>query len=1025
MAVSTESIVKQLMHFFPDKIIYKQEYSYELVGYALDHEIRRAFKAAGIPRGQWLREQGFDWREYGYVEKDMRSRSDIAIDTSGAFALADSVIRKCALLGEYEPSEEEMGMLLQAAQTAFQKATWDNGKLTQEDQVVLTFTTVQLLKSWSPSLADESSDNTFWNYIYLQYGFRAEESEGAEERVYSRFRGAIKAALNTKGAKRFMTERGMKYYTSMLLHAIAPEQSVRNLYDVLFDFYINNLNYQYVPHDPIYGTFVKGMQARWDADKKKESDIHLRSDTVYSGLRTLFQERPGYMAHICDLIVQRMDRLVRDEPVEAENRWVSILQEWFREKTQDEKFKVRKEREGRRTEFIAATSDRIYVRYAIEDLCVGLQIPQIRLPEVRHEHPKLTVYQGERQICSKDMSVSGNELGMTTRRVFLPLKDTDFDFASPPMLRAEISYGGELLYASESKLFRKYLLFDTNGSEHDIRKGTAYLFADESAEIGFADDEDVYQENHPGQLLRLNLDSVGAVTLSGEEIFADEQQAGKVRLYPSIQPVRDVRALKDGFSARIFDDAFDVVLRIPDGESRLRYRVSLDGTLLENAKSRSDDRECVFSLGSGAEPFVPHAIRVLDLSTSYVVLEYSYVIFPHTAFRLDKALYTDADRGCTLTVSENGSEDEMVMIRPDGTDSAVSSRSFHDFALEADLPALHVTMGDKSLFDLPEKLWFETIKKSDHVRMSVPDGWTSTMMLGTRSIEPNADGLIELGNYLYSGRQFAPQETLGLLLRSGSRLESMFLTDIVFEPVFSKPPLSVEQGDLIWAPGDGFFGRAGSRFRVAVSGKRDFSFDVTAGSCKVTHLDDACRGFFRYTVSILSEGLFSKGSAKEIYSGEFLHGDKDSLRFDEREAVLLSAVYWDMRSDSLKSTNLRTGAGILESLQYVGKSTPSGEAIPLPEYSAVLCYATSDGQRKPFNFDEDSVDYEWVNPVKIWVINEHRLILRKVSDDAVYLDSATNTIANKNPERYMTRAAQRSRLQIPDYFDYTKQKEML
>ena len=105
----------------------------------------------------------------------MRSDPAAAIDSASAFALGKSVVYRYPLLGEYEPSPAEMDMLMNAAQDVFQKMTLEHAELTFEEQAVLTFTTIQLLKNWTTDGAevpddseDGASDNGFWNYIYLQ-----------------------------------------------------------------------------------------------------------------------------------------------------------------------------------------------------------------------------------------------------------------------------------------------------------------------------------------------------------------------------------------------------------------------------------------------------------------------------------------------------------------------------------------------------------------------------------------------------------------------------------------------------------------------------------------------------------------------------------------------------------------------------------------------------------------------------------------------------------------------------------------
>ena len=129
-----------------------------------------------------------------------------------------------------------------------------------------------------------------------------------------------------------------------------------------------------------------------------------------------------------------------------------------------------------------------------------------------------------REIWRESLSVTGNDLGLTTRRRFLPLADTDLNFGEPLKLCAEIEYLDDVLYSSGSRLHRNYILFDARGNERSVSRGNAYLFAPECCAVDFSDYESVLQEDHPGQLYSMNLSEVGAVTADGVELFADEQQ---------------------------------------------------------------------------------------------------------------------------------------------------------------------------------------------------------------------------------------------------------------------------------------------------------------------------------------------------------------------------------------------------------------------------------------------------------------------------------------------------------------------
>ena len=382
MALDEAAAVERLQKLFPTGVIYADQYMKQTG--LLSFEVHKIAKANGKTRAEWLATHGFIWKETGYVEPDMRIRDvNAPEDDSDAFQIADYVFRKFPLAGEYVLTNEENQLLYQSANQTVKKILMGDTRITRRDEVVLVLETIELLKLWSTDLLDSEGAGTFWKYVFMQYGFNSENSEEAENRLYARFRLAIRNTLSTY--KRFFAPAGtQRYYTSLLLHALAPRQSIEALFNILFDFYVKNLDFQYVVEDISYKVFTKGMRARWDTRVAKDEHLQLRSDTVFSGLQALFRERPGYMAVLSDTIVKKMDALLRGDSNIAfnceRNYWDRLLYEWYHKKSSTERIHVQGERRQRKAEFVATTADRIYVQYALLNDVVGLNLPGFGCP---------------------------------------------------------------------------------------------------------------------------------------------------------------------------------------------------------------------------------------------------------------------------------------------------------------------------------------------------------------------------------------------------------------------------------------------------------------------------------------------------------------------------------------------------------------------------------------------------------------------------------------------------------------------
>ncbi|MBQ6986636.1 MAG: DUF3801 domain-containing protein, partial [Oscillibacter sp.] len=187
------------------------------------------------------------WNEIGSVEPDMRERkARDRRDGVNAFYIADYALGKYPLAGQYIPTPEEEALLYQRAQRAVEKILNDQ-PINNGDAAVLVVETANRLKSWDN--VSEKKDS-FWRYIFRQYGFQAERFGKAQESLlYEKFRLSIDRALDREHYNRFAVSDGHRYYATLLLHALAPKRSIENFFDILFSFYAENLDFQYVSGD--------------------------------------------------------------------------------------------------------------------------------------------------------------------------------------------------------------------------------------------------------------------------------------------------------------------------------------------------------------------------------------------------------------------------------------------------------------------------------------------------------------------------------------------------------------------------------------------------------------------------------------------------------------------------------------------------------------------------------------------------------------------------------------------------------
>ena len=1005
-----KAVVAALQKLYPDGVIFPEEYNTKKLGVVLHLSIHQLAKEAGLSRTQWLEQHGFRWLETGFVEADMQGRDRETVRT-GAVELCDSILRKYPLIGQYEPSDEEFQMMFSAAEECVRKICRAGTRLTRGEELILTVTTVQLLKKRNAGEQDETQDEPLWNYIYQQYGFNPENSKTAQQRVYKSFCTAIKGSLELY--HRFLAPPNtMRYYTSLLLHAIAPKASIDSLFEILFNFYVETLDFQYMSDDPGYKTLVKGMQARWN---NTDAEIRLKSDTVMSGLKTLFLERPGYMAVLCDRLVEKIDRLLRGETIDIRDRWDQLLVDWYQRKSSVERSRFQGQKREHRTEYVATTAERILVQYHMENGKVGISVPRIRLTETGETRPTLTILQGGQVIYQDVLSATGDDLCLTTRRKFVPLEDTDFDFSGALEIRVSIHYLGRELFNSAEKLHRNIVCFDPDGIERTPKKGIAYLFAANIQEFYFSDESAVTMENHAGQLYRVNFGAVGTVTANGMEVFADEEQANKPRLYPSARPAQGIELCSEGKNYRIFREPFSLRVHIPEADNPLRYQLSLDGQRL--AEQKTEDRhEYTVELPMSSGPL--HTVRLVDLVQSVSAVEVSFIIMPGFSWEPEKPWYLETENEVKLTLSMEGKEASLTAFRDGDTNIGSAQEGSGRYSYEVEIPTVSCRLGEKSAFLLPNRLWHEEIGKDVFAHLSLPTGWQGRLMLGTESIPENADGMFEMGNYLQSGRSFETKEPLWLsMLSKDGKTEHLRLSELYFMPTFSEPPIEVTEEEVLWRPESKYLGGGNPQFRLRISHFED-PFNVTLEEKLLASVGQLKNGRYHYRVYLQSGGLFSRSQETLIYDSDFIIGGENYTRFEGMELVLKNAIYWDFQTEELITKDAESGAGILSDLEYIEDSVPSGETLALPRYHATMFFETWDGRRIPFSSDEQNAKYELINPVSVWIVNDRNMILQNPDLAGLDFDIGAARIVSKNRDSIMTRAVQEKRIKTPDYYGY-------
>lgn len=196
--------------------------------------------------------------------------------------------------------------------------------LTLRAEMQITLALINHAKNWK---SEENSN--FWSYISLQFGYR--DASGAVVRL---LQNALEHAM--KHNRRLFIEdaTGRAFKSTVVIHALTTRKSWMLLFDFLFDFYKNNLNWNVIPGDPLLAVMTRSLQQKLAGDSAEDMELTI-SSRVYSfqeGIRKLVLYRPVFTQGLFEKLITKIDALVNSEDSPAKTYEEQLCEEWFKEK---------------------------------------------------------------------------------------------------------------------------------------------------------------------------------------------------------------------------------------------------------------------------------------------------------------------------------------------------------------------------------------------------------------------------------------------------------------------------------------------------------------------------------------------------------------------------------------------------------------------------------------------------------------------------------------------------------------------
>lgn len=977
-----EELKKHIVH---DNVVYLDTFS----------QIYRTISVYAQKRGQGINEY---IEELGFKRSMLRPVSAFANDEADMeeyipakdAKLEEKIFAKYPLIGSYVFSEKNMEALNKNAKTCVDKLLSDSGAFKSPNilkaELYITLAVINYAKNWA---SDEES--SFWNFMAGQFGYRDNSNEIRD--VLCR---CVEDAMCHQKRLFLSDSNGNQYKSTIVVHAMTTKKTWMYLYDFLFDFYKNNLNWTYMENDPSIGQMVRALARKLGAsdDDGKDESISISSD-VYrfqEGIRKLVLYRPRYTEKFLGKLLKRLDEIIKQEAGPAKNYEEILADEWIAKKMRKILETKTKRTWSTEAKDVAVSYDRIRASYVLEnETDVKIVLPDIRLKEEDTGNVTLQVYYEDKLVLSKGLSFYGNELGRTVHGTKIDLKECQrlsgcdsFDFA------VRIVCGDSTIYDSENTLYRPCITFDKKNEVNPtaITKGnyTVVLPRGEKLEVENAEVNIISEDVRYGNYYYVQFGSDFVFTFRDQILAIDNISNEAIRvMVPHVR--KDLLYLQDGLQYKVASSCDVVRIVMSEDDIQGKYVILLDGEHIgfEELDSTVSGSNTIYEL-----PVNLHSdkevcrIQILDLNRNKLVLNEQFIIAENVLFEFNRLIYfSEKDfENAFLRYSIDESYPEIINIA-NGDENISVPYAGGEFVFSVPRLKIYDSLAHK--WGAEAQYWIEEIGFETFIKLDVPDGITAQLSLGDRQIVPEMDGSYGLGNILH-GSDFTDKDNVDvkvIVLVDGAVYANYRIAKIAIKERFLyQPKLILKDTFLKWDRGYGFVGRKDATFNLTIFSDSGFNKTYPLNLEEEIIADNLILelGEYKYKITKDSGNIFMPVS-ELITEGLFFVGDANELRFMNHRIAIGKVSFYDNYTDKVMQKDIVKIC--VDHLHFVGMEEV-GDDGELPIYTGTVFFENKHGERKEFSEEQcivDGVKMMKVNPARIALLNDSVLSLVDTEGD--------------------------------------------
>ena len=848
----------------------------------------------------------------------------------------------------------------------------------------ITLMVITFAKDW-----DMGDDSGFWRYITAQFGYRDDNGKLRDilcDYLFDSMR---------KNSRWFISsEARYQYKSTIVTHALTTKKSWLRLYDFLFDFYKENMDWTYIEDDPIVYRMVEALKSKLVANDEVDDDNFEISNKVYTfqeGIRKLVIYRTGYASTLISHMIHRIDDLINHTEQPAKLYVDELCDLWIEGRLRNaQESKTREQTKVNRG--VAVDYTRIRPIYAlIDETRVLMVFPDIRLRKTDFEKTILQVYVGDILVETRALSFYGNELGKTLSGFEIDISKCIRNGDGSLNVRAVLLCDDECIYDTKELMYRKVLCFSKK-REIDIttcEKGSYSILLPSGmnidfigAEISEIDSASVFDSF----FVRLE---DGFLIRQGEDIIAfDQSEAEENSEIRVVLPKKyqEVNFQKKGKKYDVISSKDNIYVIVNHEYDYRKSRILMNGIQisLQDSSYENVGKDFIYKIPLETTEENTCEFKAIDFENNRVITIASLKYLPSISWRFNKSIYyNDQDYTNASIHLYYGTQGYTEGF---SCDQNVVSVQTLDGIVEIKIPKLSIRNNNGELWDISKKIWIKDIQQSDKLYVSAPIGYEVKVKVGDTDVVSESRGTFAIGNAVYAHSTTDSIKWIDISVSvQTERDERSYVIgrNSEIERFVSSVKFDYRDQSLYWNRGAGFIGSKEEMISLVIrcsEGQKIYPLDVN-NEIAIENVDMPI-GEYDYAVVKASENIFSLEKVI-LQEGTLIVGDKNELRF--RNYLIRITHITNEFEENFESIKIR--GTYIEKIEYHGIQYVGSEERECPVYSGIMFYMGQSGKHHEFSYEEadreeDSV-YE-VNPVTIVFINEHTLSITNSDGQGIY-----------------------------------------